>query len=174
MSFLKKIIFRNENVKAPCFVRDKHGTITTSINNSLSSLLEHHFPHGSNSAGFPLPVVTDLQSVSIPHYDWLSVDRIQKAFSSFSDNNNTGPDKIKPIILKNLPDSALPCLSKIFSASIFLGYTPSPWRISRIIFIPKWLRLIYWLWFFWSYLSYVIQFQNSGEACPLGNWKHCP
>ena len=137
MSFLKKIIFRNGNAKAPCFVKDKHGTITTSINDSLSSLLEHHFPHGSNSAGFPLPVVTDLPSVSIPHYDWLSVDRIRKAFSSFSDNKTPGPDNIKPIILKNLPDSALSYLSKIFSASIFLGYTPSPWRISRTIFIPK-------------------------------------
>ena len=137
MSFLKKIIFRNGNAKAPCFVRDKHGTITTSINDSLSSLLEHHFPHGSNSAGFPLPVVTGLQPVSVPHCDWLSVDRIRKAISSFSDNKSPGPDNIRPIILKNLPDSVLSYLSKIFSASIFLGYTPSPWRISKTIFIPK-------------------------------------
>jgi hypothetical protein len=59
MFFLKKIIFRNGNEKVPCFARDKHGTITT-INDSLSLLLEHHFPHGLNSAGFPLPVVPDL------------------------------------------------------------------------------------------------------------------
>jgi hypothetical protein len=76
MSFLRKSSSELEMLKL-LFVRDKHGTITTSINDSLSSLLEHHFPHGSNSAGIPLPVVTDLLSVSFSHYDWLSVDRIE-------------------------------------------------------------------------------------------------
>jgi hypothetical protein len=36
---------------------------------------KHHFLHGSNSVCFPLPLGTDLELITIPHTDWLSVKK---------------------------------------------------------------------------------------------------
>lgn len=48
-----------------------------------------------------------------------------------------GHDRITPIMLKNLPSSAVQFISNLFNAIINIGFYPSAWKKSIIIMIPK-------------------------------------
>ena len=71
------------------------------------------------------------------HLPWIDRRRICKAMRSFSDFKASGPDDLKPIVIKWLPDNAIELLWLIFMACIKLYYTPKMWRQSCMVFIPK-------------------------------------
>ena len=52
-----------------------------------------------------------------------------------------GPDGIKPIVLKNFGPIALRCISFVFKAIYSTGYIPLELRKSRVVFIPKPLKM---------------------------------
>jgi hypothetical protein len=63
--------------------------------------------------------------------------RLRDALNSFRNDKVAGPDGIKPIMLRHLPEVALILLSRLYAATIELHYTPTLWRKSEIVFIPK-------------------------------------
>ena len=69
--------------------------------------------------------------------EWRMLDRLRRALNEFSPYKASGTDGIKPIVLHSLPDTFLSKLLKIYDASITSGYTPSAWRESKVIYIPK-------------------------------------
>ena len=47
-----------------------------------------------------------------------------------------GPDGIKPITLKHLPQSMIKSIKMIYKA-IALHFTPTKWKSSKVVYIPK-------------------------------------
>ena len=56
-----------------------------------------------------------------------------EAFQTFGSGKAAGDD-FKPIVLKNLTDSALKNLAAIYRASVALGLIPLKWKKSRVVF----------------------------------------
>ena len=55
----------------------------------------------------------------------------------FKDKKTPGPDDMKPIIFKHFPDNIIDYLQTIYKAVIKLHFTPTIWKDSKVIFIPK-------------------------------------
>ncbi len=112
------------------------GGFTSSKKETVNLPLDIHFP-GSRDVRPELEDAwneeADEEKVVLR---WNDHDKVKRAMSSFVISRR-GPDKIKPIKLRNLPDSAIDWLVHIFTACIVLGYTPKTWRMSKTVFIPK-------------------------------------
>jgi hypothetical protein len=67
----------------------------------------------------------------------INLVRFAENVSDFKNNKAAGPDQIKPIILKNIPEKLIERICTIYAASIETGYTPKAWRHAKVIFIPK-------------------------------------
>ena len=55
----------------------------------------------------------------------------------FKDKKSPGPDQLKPVIFRHLPDNVLEHLSFIYKSCIIFGFTPTKWKDTKVIFIPK-------------------------------------
>jgi hypothetical protein len=126
----------------PTLLRN-NGSFTSSKEETIDLLLSTHFP-----GSIPKPddgldhyfndIIDEgagLQAVS--PLKWIDANKVRRAIASFSDFKAHGPDEIKPVILKNLPDQEIDRLVAIYTASIRLAYVPSTWTQSRTVFIPK-------------------------------------
>ena len=90
--------------------------VNTTINNS-QNILNPPFPSIDNSITITPTEITDLI----------------KTFKQKA----PGPDKITKAHLKNLPASMITHLATIATATIKIGYFPTKWKASTMIFIPK-------------------------------------
>jgi hypothetical protein len=116
-------------------VKKPDGTMTTTVDEMAETLFNTHFP---NSSRDPVDTTSLPSKVAIaPHFPWINVNNFQKAVQLFKNDKAAGPDNIKPIILKNIPTRLTERLCNLYAACLESGYTPSKWRHSRVIFIPK-------------------------------------
>ena len=126
----------------PTLIRDDD-KYTTGKKETIELLLDTHFPGSMNQPEPELDhyfndIVDELNGPQkIQPIRWINHDRVRRALSSFSDYKACGPDDIKPIVLKRLPDNAIDRLVAIYTASVKLGYVPHTWTKSRTVFIPK-------------------------------------
>lgn len=66
----------------------------------------------------------------------ITVDDVQNTLKHFK-NNSPGNSKINKKVLTNLPDEAIQILTHIFNLAYSLGHFPKPFKIAKIILIPK-------------------------------------
>ena len=122
-------------------LRKGNGDVTNDVVDMLNTLMDDHFPGSKNVDDVP-------DSSHGPEYSnnflrdagfvsHISEDKVKEAIMSFSSFKAAGLDGCKPIVLQNLPDSALERLTLLFKASTALRYNPKEWCKSRVIFIPK-------------------------------------
>ena len=69
--------------------------------------------------------------------DWLNDQVVKSAFQKFKDFKAPGTDGIQPYVLKHLPDIFISRLRRLYEAILASSYTPSQWRESKAIFLPK-------------------------------------
>jgi hypothetical protein len=133
LSRLNKAMQQHQNNKHLGMVNDSSGNLTETVEEMADTLLNTHFPNNSKTPH-------NIENTNItyaPQHQWINVDTFKAAASKFKNNKAAGPDGIKPIILKNLPDPIIERICTIFSASIDIGYTPEKLCHSKIILIPK-------------------------------------
>jgi hypothetical protein len=70
-------------------------------------------------------------------FPWINDKLIVQAIHSFKHDKAAGPDDFKPILLHNLPPIIISHLKSLYTARITLRFTPSLWKKSKTIFIPK-------------------------------------
>ena len=68
---------------------------------------------------------------------WIDDDLVRRSLKQFKPNKAPGPDKLKPIVFKYLPQNAIEILVLIYKACISLCHTPKQWRETKVIFLPK-------------------------------------
>ena len=130
---------RRGEIIPPTLVR-KDDTFTKTRKETATVLLETHFPKCETEGPETMETVWEnfsKHSMITEVLDYLDPFKVRLAINTFSDFKAAGPDEIKPIILKHLPQSAINMLSCIYTACIILGYTPKEWQKSRTVFIPK-------------------------------------
>jgi ribonuclease HI len=111
------------------------GSTTTSTRASLEALVDQHFP--DNSTQGPPPPLSSAPLVPLSDFPWITDKLITQAIHSFKPDKAAGPDDFKPILLQNLPPPIISRLNTLYTACISLGFTPSLWKTSKTIFIPK-------------------------------------
>ena len=123
---------------SPGSLQKSNGTYTCSPGETLDELANVHFP--SNT-----PIPTHKYSreqhsrldIENKFNTWININTVEEAFKKFQNKKSAGPDKLKPIVMKNLDNNMLNLLTFIFKCSIHLGYTPLTWKQAKVIFIPK-------------------------------------
>ena len=70
-------------------------------------------------------------------YNWINIERLNTVFQGFKAKKSPGPDSLRPQVLMQLPLNIMQYIIIIYKACIALHFTPSSWKNSTIIFIPK-------------------------------------
>ena len=116
------------------------GTLTDPGADTITYLTDTHFPaatpgipHIKHSAARKI----DMTQLESSYNDWINPDRVRRSLRLFKPNKAAGPDGLKPIVFKYLPDNAIAVLSVLYEACIALGHTPKKWRDTKVIFLPK-------------------------------------
>jgi hypothetical protein len=135
MAKLSKILRAKPSSKLG-LVKKPDGSLCTSPEESLATMVREHFPGSvvTDTPASPPPRSTEVKVEPIP---WITPDRTWAAINSFGPQKACGPDKLNPVVLQHLPWEAVEALSNIFTAVIRLGYVPTRWRASDVIFIDK-------------------------------------
>ncbi len=131
-SRLRKIL-----ASSPCtlgYLRGADGEWTTSSSDSLSLLLDKHFP-GNSTTGQGMESFTLRRLGTDPGI--VSESRLSWAIKGFSPYKSPGPDGIIPAELQHVSDLIIPFLLRIFTGCIVMAYVPLRWRDTKVIFIPK-------------------------------------
>ena len=102
-------------------------------------IMNTHFPQNTASKPTLYQKHSKIQTADLVYLfdSWLSIDKIKLALNIFKDKKNPGPDGMKPIIFKHFPVSLISLLQLIYKAVIKLHFTPTTWKDSKVIFIPK-------------------------------------
>ena len=66
-----------------------------------------------------------------------TIKKVKAVFRSMGSMKSTGPDGLRPIVMKHFGPVAISCITKLFQAISSTGYIPRQWRESRVVFIPK-------------------------------------
>ena len=132
---------RREAFVPPTLLRN-NGSYTNSKKETIGLLMDTHFPGSLEAQPELEEYLNEVQcsrkkEVQLRPLRWIDVDKTRRAIKSFSDFKACGPDGVKPIVLKHLPEKAIERLVAVFTACIQIGYTPKIWRMSRTVFIPK-------------------------------------
>ena len=68
------------------------------------------------------------QELQTRYNEWINEEKIIAAFKGFESKKSSGPDGLKPITLKHLPQSMITSIKMIYKASIALHFTPTKWK----------------------------------------------
>ena len=137
MNRFRKIIERHLNIQMGTLEKPD-GSITAPGIDTIQHLADTHF--GQSSGLKQTRYTKDIimrSSVEEWNPDWMSVGKIAVAIHQFQNKKSPGPDGLRPIVLKNLPKNCLEHLLFIFKTCLLLSFTPTRWKGSRVVFIPK-------------------------------------
>ena len=114
------------------------GTVTEPGTDTLKFLLSTHFPAVTETLEteyteykISTETVHELQET------WLTTTQLRKVFNIFKNKKSPGPDGLRPIVLKQLTENKLSELIFLYKATLLLSFTPTQWKESLVIWIPK-------------------------------------
>ena len=135
---LFKIAQRRDKISINTLLKPDN-TLTEPGAQTISMLTDTHFPAASHGT-IPLAhdndkciSTSDLDEL----HDWIDEDLVRKLLKQFKPNKAPGPDSLKPIVFRYLPQNAIQILVTIYKACVSLCHTPKKWRERRVIFLPK-------------------------------------
>ena len=137
MNNFRKIIETNNMPTLGTLTNDSGG-ITDPGEETLDFLLNKHYPES-----VPLKVTTyTTDTVKKEHVkewepDWITEEKLIAAFDGFKNKKSPGTDELSPIVLKYLPLNMIRALIMLYKCIIKLHFTPTKWKESKLIFIPK-------------------------------------
>ena len=127
-------------------VQPKLGTLETNQGahtevgeETFQELMSTHYPSHTQAKVTQYREENTITLVELIHKynDWINTHRVTKALGGFQAEKSPGPDGIKPIIFSHFPTNFIDQLVLVYKACIALEYTPTPWKVSKVIFIPK-------------------------------------
>ena len=129
-----------------------NGTFLTSLQDQANLFAEtlqeiHSIPRNPNfNQNFFEKISQEVQdfreTIFPPHPDndltnATSTDEVLALIKRLKNSKAPGPDEIKPILLKNLPEPALQALTTILNNCLSSSYFPKAWKSAYTIMIPK-------------------------------------
>ena len=116
------------------------GSFTAPGVETLTELAKAHFPAASTDIpheGYSSERYLLRDDISRNTIPYLTVDKVQASLEKFSPLKAPGPDGIKPIAFRHLPEVVLHYIFVIYMACIKLHYTPVLWQKAKVVFLPK-------------------------------------
>ena len=114
------------------------GSTTMPGKETAEHLLHSHFPDRGKISP------TKYNHVMAPSFEiegrfstWISKELVEESLLKFEHKKSPGPDGLRPIICQYFPDNILEEIAFIYKGCIALAFTPTAWRNSKVIFIPK-------------------------------------
>ena len=106
---------------------------------TLKALYKTHFPAHTYTMKTIYNNFKSISTESLTHQyrEYITLSNLKSAFQGFDNKKSPGPDGLKPILLKHLPNNILKILLVIYKTCIALHYTPIKWKATKVIFIPK-------------------------------------
>ena len=137
MNTLRKILEKTSRNSLGVLVKPD-GTITEPGEDTLEYLLQAHFPSLEPLA----PTVHSDQKIQTAKINATNIpgfteENLIDVFKGFKNKKSPGPDKLQPFILKELPLSKIRELLFIYKTMLLLQFTPTQWKESKVIWIPK-------------------------------------
>ena len=121
-------------------LRRPDDTLTQPGVETMAELARAHFP-AAQPGSTPLRLDSTQKFTTAElreRYDaWINPNLVRKSMRLFKPNKAAGPDGLKPVIFKYLPDNAIDTLTIIYQACVALHHTPALWRATKVIFLPK-------------------------------------
>ena len=114
-------------------------TLTEPGAETIQILTSTHFPAAQpgvvpfNHDNGKSVVTADLEDQHL----WIDADLVRKAMRQFKPNKAPGPDGLKPLVFRYLPQNAIDTMALIYKACISLGHTPKAWRETKVVFLLK-------------------------------------
>ena len=119
-------------------LKKSNGEYTEPGLDTLKELANKHYPSHTEKKSTIYPNTSILREELESRYtDWITDEKIVAAYKGFECKKCPGPDGIKPITLKHLPPSMINSIKTIYKASIALHFTPTQWKSSKVVYIPK-------------------------------------
>ena len=114
------------------------GTYTETPEETLTHLLDVHYPNNSSSLRLVQPrlygqILGDGDRLK----DMVTEAKVAFAIKSFGPYKSPGGDGVYPIMLQKAGTSLINLLTKIFRAIIRIGHIPNLWCKAKAIFLPK-------------------------------------
>ena len=116
------------------------GTQTLPGSDTLRELARVHFPNSSEI----LPAVVYDTSQNVPSaiirekfIDYITQSLTKRSLLLFKPDKAPGPDGMKPIIFRHLPDNVFSFIEFLYKSCIHFRYTPYLWRLTNVVFLPK-------------------------------------
>ena len=104
---------------------------------TLEELANKHYPThtGKKDTVYPEVSITKVE-LETRYNDWISEERIITAFKGFESKKSPGPDGIKPIALKHLPQSMIKSIKMIYKVEskdkkLQVIKTPMPGAVTK-------------------------------------------
>ena len=130
-------ILNRQNMNSMGIIADSNGKPYSSPEESLKGMVGEHFPGSVEPKEFIQPKDSAACNITSEAAEFITVEKVKEALDQFGSHKAGGVDGFKPIVLKNLGDNMLNRLTELYKANYLLGYTPTNWRESKVIFIPK-------------------------------------
>ena len=138
MAILARIAQRKEKREINTLLKDDN-TLTEPGADTIKRLMEAHFPAAVDGVAPSTYSNTKINTTDIQqkYSKWINPELVSKALRRFKPNKAPGPDGLKPIVFRHFPPNIIEALTLLFQVCIALGHTPSKWRDTRVIFLPK-------------------------------------
>ena len=105
--YLNKIL-KNKAKKDIGTLKKSNGSYTTPGTDTLEELAQKHYPTHTGKKETVYPDVSITKQELLTRYnDWINEEKIMAAFKGFESKKSPGPDGLKPITLKHLPQSII-------------------------------------------------------------------
>ncbi|XP_035708348.1 uncharacterized protein LOC118435925 [Folsomia candida] len=127
-------VLKNDQVNRLGRIQDTNGGYTVDVKQSLQVLIEKHYPPDPKGAerGMSLTVETTARIDS-----YVNPELVEKAIKSFGPYKAAGVDDVFPKMLQVVSFGVSGPPTTVMRACLQHGYTPRPWRETKVIFIPK-------------------------------------
>jgi len=128
---LRKVLANNP--VAPGLIKTTNGEWTNNAMESLSTLMEVHFPGNEDPS-----TISNKQSQRrrIPP-GLLTKQRLDWAIDSFDPYKSPGLDMVFPAMIQKAKTVLSHWLMAIYRGCLELNYVPESWRAAKVVFIPK-------------------------------------
>ena len=139
MAALTKIA-RRKDCRMINTIRKPDATLTEPGKETIQALAAVHFPAAEEGVTHTQHDNTEKISTAElqDRYEtWINPVLVSRALTQFLPNKAAGPDGLKPIIFKYLPNNIVNAITLLYKACIALSHTPAKWRDTKVIFLPK-------------------------------------
>ena len=140
MSRLGKIAQHQDRAQLHTLQRED-GTFTSPGEETLVEMAKAHFPTASRvtedfqeSVGNRRLLISEIKN---PKNDLITISKVKASLNKFHPYKAPGPDGIKAIAYKYLPEVVVKFLCIIYMACVKLHYTPVVWQQAMVVFLPK-------------------------------------